>query len=83
MKKFALLLVLLSLVPCAWGGPLQEKNKAVARRVFEEIFNQGKFQVAEGIYAPDFVNHGVKSDVGLPEDQAAARGWKEAFRSTS
>jgi len=27
----------------------QEMNKAVARRVFEEIFNQGKFQVADEI----------------------------------
>ena len=79
MKKSALILLLLSLVPSAWAGPLQEKNKAVARRVFEEIFNQGKFQVAAEIYAPDFINHGVKSDAGLKEDQAAARGWKEAF----
>jgi steroid delta-isomerase-like uncharacterized protein len=79
MKKFALLVTLLSLVPSAWAGPQQEKNKAVARRVFDEIFNQGKFQVADEIYALEFVNHGVKSDVGLKEDQAAARGWKEAF----
>ena len=47
--------------------------------VFDEIFNQGKFQVADEIYARDFVNHGVKSSVGLKEDQDAARGWKEAF----
>ena len=25
----------------------QEQNKAIARRVFDEIFNQGKFQVAD------------------------------------
>jgi predicted ester cyclase len=56
-----------------------ERNKAVARRVFEEIFNQGKFQVADEIYAKDFVNHGVHRDVGLKEDQDAARGWKLAF----
>jgi len=55
------------------------RNKAVARRVFEEIFNQGKFEVAEEIYAKDFINHGVTRDVGLKEDQEAARGWKRAF----
>ncbi len=79
MKKYTLLLIVLSFASGASAGPLQERNKAVARRVFEEIFNQGKFLVAGEIYAPDYVNHGVKNSVGLKEDQAAARGWKEAF----
>jgi steroid delta-isomerase-like uncharacterized protein len=56
----------------------QERNKAVARQVFEEILNQGKFQVADEIYAPDFVNHGLHRDAGLQEDQAAARWEKRA-----
>ena len=42
-------------------------NKAVARRVFDEIFNQGKFQVADEIYAKDFVNHGLHRDANLQE----------------
>jgi len=58
---------------------VQTTNKAIARRVFDEIFNQGKFEVADGIYAKDFVNHGVSRDIGLKEDQEAARGWKLAF----
>jgi steroid delta-isomerase-like uncharacterized protein len=57
----------------------QERNKAIARRVFEEIFNQGKFYVASEIYAPDFINHGLHRDVGLKEDQAAARWEREAM----
>lgn len=57
---------------------LGENNKAVARRVFDEIFNQGKFEVADEIYAPDFVNHGRTRDIGLKEDQDAARGWRQA-----
>ena len=40
-------------------GSIQARNKAVAMRVFDEIFNQGKFQVADEIYAPDFQNHGL------------------------
>jgi len=63
----------------ALGADDREKNKAVARRVFEEIFNQGKFQVADEIYSKDFVNHAVHRDVGLKEDQDAARGWKPVF----
>ena len=55
-----------------------ERNKAVARRVFTEIFNQGKFEVADEIYAKDFVNHGLTRDIGLKEDQAAAQGWRQA-----
>jgi steroid delta-isomerase-like uncharacterized protein len=57
----------------------QEKNKAVARRVFEEIFNQGKFQVADEIYAKDFVNHGLHRDAKLQEDQAAVHWEKQAL----
>ncbi|MGP8252020.1 MAG: ester cyclase [Terracidiphilus sp.] len=56
----------------------QEQNKAVARRVFEEIFNQGKFQVADEIYSKDFVNHGEHTDWDLAKDQAAARFEKQA-----
>ena len=56
-----------------------EANKAIAKRVFLEIYNQNKFDVAEQIYAADFVNHGIHRDVGLKEDQDATRGWKEAF----
>jgi steroid delta-isomerase-like uncharacterized protein len=63
----------------AAAGETAEQRKAVARRVFEEIFNQGRFEVADEIYAKDFVNHGAGRDVGLKEDQEAARGWKSAF----
>jgi len=63
----------------ACAGALQDANKAVARRVFADIFNGGRFEVASEIYAADFVNHGLHRDVGLAEDQAAARGWKAAF----
>ena len=58
---------------------LQDRNKAAARRVFDEIFNQGKFEVANEIYARDFVNHGLHRDAGLEEDQAAVHWEKSAF----
>ena len=57
----------------------QERNKAVAGRVFEEIFKQGRFQVADEIYAKDFVNHGLHRNIGLQEDQAAVRWEKMAL----
>ena len=75
-----LLALLFAVLPASAAPHSQlERNKAVARRVFDEIFNQGRFEVADEIYAKDFVNHGVHRDVGLKEDQDAARGWKLAF----
>lgn len=57
----------------------QEQNKAIARRVFEEIFNKGRFQVADEIYARDFVNHGLHKNFDLQEDQAAVRWEKKVL----
>ena len=80
MRKIALLIILgLASISPAASAESAEKKRAVARRVFEEIFNQGKFEVADEIYAKDFVNHGVTREIGLNEDQAAARGWRSAF----
>jgi len=61
------------------GTSQQARNKAVAGRVFEEIFNQGKFRVADEIYASDFVNHGLHRNFDLQEDQAAVHAEKKAF----
>lgn len=57
----------------------QARNKVIAGRVFDEIFNQGKFEVADEIYAKDFVNHGLHRNASLDEDQAAVHAEKKAF----
>ncbi len=57
----------------------ETRNKAIAGRVFKEIFNQGKFQVADEIYAPDFKNHGLHRSIDLKEDQDAVHEEKSAF----
>ncbi|HMA17003.1 MAG TPA: ester cyclase [Thermoanaerobaculia bacterium] len=80
MRKTALLLALgIPALSSSLSAESTESRKSVARRVFEEIFNQGKFEVADEIYARDFVNHGATRDIGLKEDQEAARGWRSAF----
>jgi len=61
------------------GDSIQEKNKAVAMRVFDEILNRGQFQVAYEIYAPDFRNHGLHRTVDLKIDQDAVHAEKKAF----
>jgi steroid delta-isomerase-like uncharacterized protein len=57
----------------------QAQNKAIAMRVFEENFNQGKFQVADEIYARGFENHGLHRSANLQEDQDAVHAEKKAF----
>ena len=79
MKKIVFLFWFLVCATALTAGTLQDQNKAVARRVFDEIFNQGKYEAAAQIYAPDFVNHGFSTDIDLKQDQAAARGWREAI----
>lgn len=73
------LLFAFAAAPAVWGAGGTEANKAVARRVFDEILTRGNFELASELYAPDFVNHGRTSDVTLERDQAAARGWLQAF----
>jgi steroid delta-isomerase-like uncharacterized protein len=61
------------------GSSLQEQNKAIAKRAFEEILSHGRYELAEQLYARDFVNHGIRSNSTLEEDQAALKGWHAAF----
>jgi steroid delta-isomerase-like uncharacterized protein len=69
----------LFLAASIFAAPLQEQNKAIANRAFEEILGKGRFELAEQLYARDFVNHGVHRDATLEEDQAALKGWHQAF----
>jgi steroid delta-isomerase-like uncharacterized protein len=62
-----------------FAAPLQEQNKGTAKRAFEEILSGGNYELADQLYAKDFVNHGLHTDVGLAEDQAALKGWHAAF----
>ncbi|MFI5336058.1 MAG: ester cyclase [Opitutales bacterium] len=84
MKKltpFLLLSAAVLLTSVHASEPLtkEDRNKVIARRVFEENFNQGRFQVADEIYAPDFKNHGLHGSAGLREDQSAVHAEKHAF----
>jgi steroid delta-isomerase-like uncharacterized protein len=88
-KALSFVLLVLAHVPAAFAqatasslpadSSQQEKNKAIARRVADEIFNQGRFQVANEIYAPDFRNHGLHRTIDLKTDQDYAHAEKNAF----
>jgi steroid delta-isomerase-like uncharacterized protein len=49
-----------------------EENKALSRRVAEGIFNAGNLDLADALYAPDYVLH----DPSLPEDLHGPEGLK-------
>jgi predicted ester cyclase len=54
-----------------------EENKTLLRRSVEEIFSaQGDLDVAEEIYAPDYVGHNPLD----PEDVRGPEGAKEQAR---
>jgi steroid delta-isomerase-like uncharacterized protein len=66
-----------------YASSLPEQNKAIARRAFEKILSQGRFELASELYAKDFVNHGIHRNASLEEDQAALKGWHQAFPDVS
>jgi len=48
-----------------------EENKALARRVLEEIFNNGNLDLADELIAPDYVDH----DPAMPDDIRGPEGF--------
>ena len=81
-SALATMAMLTGVVPCGATAPgdtratTLEHNKALARRVYEEGLNQGRFEVP---YTPDFVGHGGKRTFTHAEGMAEARGWRDAF----
>jgi steroid delta-isomerase-like uncharacterized protein len=74
----AVLAIALLAVP-AFAGEVEEKNKAVARTVLEEVLGKGKIDENEAIYSPDFVTHGAARDFNRTEDRESTKGWRQAF----
>ncbi len=82
-KKAAFLLLLFflaTIVPCyAQPAAEKEKNKAVARKFFEEVLGQGKLEKYSDSHTTDFVAHGSDRDFTLAEDIRAAREERTAM----
>ena len=84
LKNMARIVIIGYLTPLLITGPLcgstlQEQNKTIAKRAFEEILSRGHYELAEQLYAKDFINHGIHSNASLEEDQTALKGWHAAF----
>lgn len=79
MKKLLPLVVLLltpaALQAQAGGGAraeLEEKNKALVRRFYEEVWNKGNYNVADEVFADNYVRHDPRGGNPPP----GARGQK-------
>jgi steroid delta-isomerase-like uncharacterized protein len=80
MKTIITLIICsLSLVSALPASPLEDENKVIAKRVFEEVLSKGNFTLADEFYASDFRSHGLYHDASLEENQASLKGWHEAF----
>src|SRR5262245_63221694 len=63
----------------AFAGEVEEKNKAVARTVLEQILGQGKMDEYDALYASTYVSHGSTRDASRVEDRESVKAWKQAF----
>ncbi len=71
------------------GGAVQadEDRKALVRRFFDEVWNQGRFEFMDECYAPDFKLHalwentalGGSGDADIEGAKGAIRGWRAGF----
>lgn len=46
---------------------MSEENKAIMRRIFEEVFNEGNLDLLDELVAPEFVNHAAPGAPRGPE----------------
>ena len=53
---------------------MNDDNKAIARRVIEEIFNEGRLELADELIAPEMISH----DPALPEPLRGPDGVRQA-----
>ena len=57
-----------------------EQNKALSRRLMEEVFNRGNISLVDELFAPDFVEH-EELPPGIPPGREAVKQFSTIFRS--
>ena len=61
-----------------------EENKALTRRWYEEVWNKGRSEAIDEMFAADVITHGLADESGAPVQGVAGfkefhRKFKEAF----
>lgn len=60
------------------GPTASERDKAVVRRVFEDLFNQGRYELIDTIYSRDCPVHSGNRTSRLEEAVAEGKGYRDA-----
>jgi predicted ester cyclase len=55
-----------------------ERNKAVVRQLYEEVFSQGRYELLNQVFAPDAKVHFGARNVRLQESVSEGKGWRSA-----
>ena len=63
----------------AFASEVEERNKAMARTVLEEVLGQGKVDEHKALYSPGYVSHGSTRDASRAEDRETMKAWRQAF----
>jgi steroid delta-isomerase-like uncharacterized protein len=56
-----------------------ENNKAVARRVFDDLFTRGRYELIDSMYEKDAVVHFGSRTASLQEAVSEGKEWRSAF----
>ena len=60
---------------------MSEDNKALVRRWFEEVWNKGRAEAIEEMFAPDGIAHGLSDDTENPlRGPAGFKPFHDTFR---
>ena len=59
---------------------MTEQNKAAMRRIYEDIWNQGNFNVVDEIVSPDYVGH-LPTPPGAPSGREGLRWLIQMYRT--
>lgn len=60
---------------------MSEENKALVRRWFEEVWNKGRAEAIEEMFAPEGIAHGLSDDVENPlRGPAGFKPFHDTFR---
>jgi steroid delta-isomerase-like uncharacterized protein len=55
-----------------------EQNKAVVRRVFDDLFSKGRYELIDQIYTKDCPVHSGNRNTRLEQAVAEGKGWRSA-----
>jgi predicted ester cyclase len=56
-----------------------EKNKTTARRVFDDLFSQGRYELIDSMYEKNAIVHFGNRETRLDEAVSQGKEWRSAF----